>query len=104
MWKIHYLLLLAAIIAVKADPDDPIPSNECPRFSVNEFYSSLFQPLFETRMEFVHDLLKASTDGVEEMLVKMEEKKGNDGAISKLGKKLNLQFTTEALLRLLGLC
>ena len=84
----HLLLLLLSAHLVLCDNNEPIPGNECPRFSVNEFYISLFQPLFQERMVFVQDLLKASTDGVEEMLVKMEEKKGNDGAITKLGKQL----------------
>ena len=55
------------------------------RFSVHEFYSSLFKPLLEERLDFVQNLLKIGSDGVEELLKKVEEKKGNDGTISKTG-------------------
>ena len=55
------------------------------RFSVQEFYSSLFKPMLEERLDFVEKLLKIGSDGVEELLKKVEEKKGNDGTISKTG-------------------
>ena len=41
--------------------------------------------MLEERLDFVQNLLKIGSDGVEELLKKVEEKKGNDGTISKTG-------------------
>ena len=59
----------------------------CPRFSVQEFYLSLFKPMLDKRLNFIENLLNIGCEGVEELLKKVEEKKGNDGSISKAGYK-----------------
>ena len=79
------LLLYLSCHAYSEEDDEPIPSTMCPRFSVHEFYSSLFQPLFNQRLDFLETFLKTATDAVEVMLKTVEEKKGNDGAIAKHG-------------------
>lgn len=65
--------------------EDAIPSTMCPRFSVHEFYESLFKPLLMKRLDFVENVLKLTSDGVEEMLVKYAEKKGDDSDMTKTG-------------------
>ena len=83
LFHIFTILLIINHINFTNGHEDEIPSTMCPRYSVNEFYLSIFKPLFHTRMNFVENLLKVSSDAIEEMLVKVEQKKGNDGSVSK---------------------
>ena len=75
--KILAFFLLFAF--AKAQNEDAIPSTMCPRFSINEFQASVLTPLFKNRIDFARDFLKTASEAVEEMLLKVEEKKGNDG-------------------------
>lgn len=66
--------------------EDAIPSTMCPRFSVHEFYESLFKPLLMKRLNFLENTLRLASDGVEEMLVKYAEKQGKDTKMTKNGE------------------
>ena len=43
--------------------------------------------MLDQRLDFIENLLNIGCEGVEELLKKVEEKKGNDGSISKAGYK-----------------
>ena len=65
--------------------NEHVAGNQCPRFHVQEFYASLFRPLFDRQIPFIQTMLQVSTDGAEEMLIKIEEKKGTNGEKTRAG-------------------
>jgi hypothetical protein len=77
------LTLVSSISAQVDNDDDLVSSDQCPRYSVHEFYLSLFLPVLEQRLTFVEKLVRYGSDAIEELLVKMEEKKGNNGDLIK---------------------
>ena len=90
MKKLHIATIIITLVLflnknVQGEEDELIPSTMCPRFSVQEFYLSLFKPMLDQRLDFIENLLQIGCEGVAEMLKKVEEKKGKDGSISKAG-------------------
>ena len=90
MKKLHIATILISLVLflnknVQGEEEELIPSTMCPRFSVQEFYLSLFKPMLDQRLDFIENLLQIGCEGVAEMLKKVEEKKGKDGSISKAG-------------------
>ena len=90
MKKLHIATILISLVLflnknVQGEEDELITSTMCPRFSVQEFYLSLFKPMLDQRLDFIENLLQIGCEGVAEMLKKVEEKKGKDGSISKAG-------------------
>ena len=86
-----FLFLILSIISnfvfVVFGNNNHVSADQCPRFHVEEFKAALFQPLLDQKIEFVRKLLQISTDAAEEMLVRIEQRKGNDGDLTKKGKK-----------------
>ena len=78
-----FIVLISLLNTSLGQNDDAIPSTMCPRYSVNEFYMSLFKPLLKNRIDFIENLLRIASDGIEDMLVKVDEKKGSDSGITK---------------------
>ena len=74
---------------VSAKNENQVPSTMCPRYCIEEYYSSLFKPLFNERIHFVTELLKLATDGSEQLLTTLEKKKGGDGTLIKQGNSIN---------------
>ena len=62
-----------------------VAGDQCPRYHVQEFYASVFQPLFRHQMQFTIDMLQVTTEATEEVLKKVEEKKGTDGKLTEAG-------------------
>ena len=65
-----------------------VAGNQCPRYHVQEFYAAVFQPLFQHQMQFTIDMLEVTTGATEEVLKKVEEKKGTDGKLTEAGINL----------------
>ena len=67
-----------------------VAGDQCPRYHVQEFYAAVFQPLFQHQIQFTIDMLEVTTAATEEVLKKVEEKKGTDGKLTEAGiKKYN---------------
>ena len=62
-----------------------VAGDQCPRYHVQEFYAAVFQPLFQHQIQFTIDMLEVTTEAAEEMLKKVEEKKGTDGKLTEAG-------------------
>ena len=62
-----------------------VAGDQCPRYHVQEFYASVFQPLFQHQIQFATDMLEVTTAATEEVLKKVEEKKGTDGKLTEAG-------------------
>ena len=58
------------------ESNENLDSTMCPRFHVDEFVWSVFQPTLRKNLDFVLNLAKVSIDGVEELLITLEQKKG----------------------------
>ena len=82
-----YFWVCLALIPILVSCNEGLPSTMCPRYHVEEFIGSLFTPTLKKNLDFVLSLVKTSTDNVEELLLKMEEKKGSDGNIEKVNVK-----------------
>ena len=83
-----FLILLSLLISkhfASGNTNTHVSADQCPRFHVEEFKAALFQPLLDQKIEFVRKLLQISTDAAEEMLVRIEQRKGNDGDLTKKG-------------------
>ena len=75
--KLGYFCLLVLLPIIEGNEN--LPSTMCPRFHVEEFVWSVFQPMLKKNLNSVLDLAKISTEAVEELLVNLEEKKGPEG-------------------------
>ena len=51
------------------ESNENLDSTMCPRFHVDEFVWSVFQPTLRKNLDFVLNLAKVSIDGVEELLI-----------------------------------
>ena len=91
--KLGYFCL-SILLPLLAEGNENLPSTMCPRFHIQEFVWSVFQPTLKKNLNSVLELAKISTEAVEELLVKLEEKKGPEGNIDKvkLGEPNQLSF------------
>ena len=90
-----FLIILSLLVSkhfASGNTNTHVSADQCPRFHVEEFKAALFQPLLDQKIEFVRKLLQISTDAAEEMLVRIEQRKGNDGDLTKKGLKFFFQF------------
>ena len=90
-----FVIILSLFISkhfASGNTNTHVSADQCPRFHVEEFKAALFQPLLDQKIEFVRKLLQISTDAAEEMLVRIEQRKGNDGDLTKKGLNFFFQF------------
>lgn len=76
MKYLHFYFCLIALLPIWVESNENLPSTMCPRFHVDEFVWSVFQPTLKKNLDFVLNLAKVSIDGVEELLITLEQKKG----------------------------
>ena len=91
-WNFFLILSIISNNFVSGNTNNHVSADQCPRFHVEEFKAALFQPLLDQKIEFVRKLLQISTDAAEEMLVRIEQRKGNDGDLTKKGLKFFFNF------------
>ena len=80
----QFSILLFNILLLK-EIQANVAGDQCPRYHVQEFYAAVFQPLFQHQMQFAKDMLQVTTEATEEVLKKVEEKKGTDGKLTEAG-------------------
>ena len=92
-WILFLILsLISNYFVFVSGNNNHVSADQCPRFHVEEFKAALFQPLLDQKIAFVRKLLQISTDAAEEMLVRIEQRKGNDGDLTNKGLKFFFNF------------
>lgn len=72
LWH-HFVLFLAIVSCFgKAHCQE---DDECDRYSLDEFYASVFRPLFNDHLDFLEIVVQQGSDAIEESLIGLEERK-----------------------------
>ena len=73
----HFTITVSLLI-LAAGCYGVIGEDTCPRYSPQEFFSTLFLPILNQRLDFLERFLRIATDEVEEMLKKESKDGGGD--------------------------